>query len=132
MAGQVSRERYKDLDLDFTAHPVSGDVVQKLNKDAIKQSLKNLLRMGRFDKPFQPQINSRIKQLLFEPDTPLTKIEIKKSVTDIIGRWEPRVIMLDVAVDYNIPDNSYNITMTYNIINQPSVETVSLQLARLK
>ena len=37
MAGQVSRERYKDLDLDFTAHPVSGDVVQKLNKDSIKQ-----------------------------------------------------------------------------------------------
>ena len=88
--------------------------------------------MGKFDKPFQPQINSRIKQLLFEPDTPLTIIEIKKSVTDIIGRWEPRVNMLDVEVHYNIPDNSYNITMTYNIVNQPSVETVSLQLARLK
>ena len=40
--------------------------------------------------------------------------------------------MLDVEVHYNIPDNSYNITMTYNIVNQPSVETVSLQLARLK
>ena len=118
--------------MDFLAHPVTGDVVQKLNKDCVKQAVKNLIRMGSNDKPFQPQINSRIKTLLFEPDSPLTQIEIKKSVVDILARWEPRIQLLDVGVQYSLRDSSYNITITYQIVNQPTVDVVSLQLERLK
>ena len=65
MAGQVTKDRYKDIDLDFIAHPVTGDIVQKTNKDAIKQSLTNLIKMGPHDKPFQPNINSKVKYLYF-------------------------------------------------------------------
>ena len=36
MAGQSNTTRYKDLDLDFIAHPVTGDVVQKTNKASLK------------------------------------------------------------------------------------------------
>ena len=132
MAGQAKKERYKDLDLDFTAHPVTGDVVQKINKDAIKQAVKNLVRMGKNDKPFQPHINSKIRTMLFEPDTPLTKVEIRRSISDILKRYEPRIRLINVRVLYNVPDNSYNITIEYQIINQPTIESISLQMERLR
>ena len=132
MAGQTTRERYKDLDLDFIAHPVTGDVVQKVNKASIKQSVKNLILMGRFDKPFQPEINAKIRNLLFEPDTPLTKIEMRKSIFNILRRYEPRIKLLNVSVLFNISDNSYGITIKYQIINQPDVENLSIQMERLR
>jgi len=132
MAGQINKIRYKDLDLDFTPHPVTGDVIQKNNKAAVKQALVNLCKMGPYDKPFQPQINSRIRSMLFEPDTPLTKVEIRKAIFDIIKRYEPRVKLLNVKVHFNEPDNSYQITIQYQIINQPTVETLDLQMERLR
>ena len=36
MAGQSNKSRFKDLDMDFIAHPVTGDVVQKSNKESVK------------------------------------------------------------------------------------------------
>lgn len=132
MAGQAKQERYKDLDLDFIAHPVTGDVLQLKNKAAIKQSVRNLVMMSKFDKPFQPNINSRIRRLLFEPDTPLTKVEIRKSIYDVLSRYEPRIKLMDVGVLYNLSDNSYNITIKYQVINQPNIETLNIILERLR
>jgi phage baseplate assembly protein W len=132
MAGQTHTERYRDLDLDFIAHPVTGDIVQKVNKESIKQSVKNLVRMGRFDKPFQPHIDSKIRRLLFEPDTPLTKVELRKSIFDVLKRHEPRIILHEVQILYDMVDNSYNITLRYQILNQPNIENISIQLERLR
>jgi len=132
MAGQANTTRYKDLDLDFIAHPVTGDVVQKANKESIKQSVRNLIYMGRFDKPFQPQINSGVIGLLFEPASPLVEIELRKSINEILSSYEPRIILLNVDILNNVRTDSYNITITYQIVNQPTAETVSFQLERLR
>jgi phage baseplate assembly protein W len=131
MAGQANNERYKDLDLDFTAHPVTGDVVQKHNKEAVKQSVQNLVRMSKFDKPFRPDIDSRIYRLLFEPDTPLTPIELRKSISDVLVRHEPRISLVEIDVQRSVSDSAYNITIRYQIINTPSIEAVKIQLERL-
>ena len=132
MAGQSNKSRFKDLDMDFIAHPVTGDVVQKSNKDSIKQSVKNLIMMCSYDKPFQPHINGRVRNLLFEPDTPLTKIEMRKFIFDIIRRHEPRVKLLDVSILHNTANSSYGITIKYQIINSPQVENLSLTMERLR
>ena len=132
MAGQAKQERYKDLDLDFIAHPVTGDVLQLKNKDAIKQSVRNLIMMGKFDKPFQPRINGRVRQMLFEPDTPLTRIEMRKSIYDILSQYEPRIKLIDVGILHNVRHNSYDITIKYQVVNEPNIETISIILERLR
>jgi len=132
MAGQSNTTRFKDIDLDFLAHPVTGDVVQKTNKESIKQSLKNLVLMGRFDKPFQPELSGNIRNLLFEPDSPLTKVEMRKSIFDVVKRYEPRVNLLDVRVLHNIAENSYGVTITYQVVNSPQVEDLTLTMERLR
>ena len=35
---------YSDIDLNFLAHPVTGDVSKKYDVDAVKQSLKTLIK----------------------------------------------------------------------------------------
>jgi hypothetical protein len=49
---------YRDLDLDFTRHPFTGDVAQKNDIDSVRRSVRNLILTKRFDKPFHPEIDS--------------------------------------------------------------------------
>jgi len=132
MAGQANTTRYKDLDLDFIAHPITGDIVQKLNKDAVKQSVRNLVYMGRFDKPFQPHIDSRIRGLLFEQASPVVTVELRKVITYVLQKNEPRINLIKVDTGINANGDSYSITIHYQIINQPTIESVSFQMERLR
>ena len=130
MAGISDYNKYKDLDLDFIPHPVSGDVVQKIGADAVKRSVRNLIYMRIHEKPFQPHIHSTVRNLLFEPATPLINIQLKKSITEVLTRNEPRIQL--IAVEVQGQEESYKISIRYGIKNQPEVETVLLNLKRLR
>ena len=47
----VRKPDYSDLDLDFIAHPTTGDVVKKTGVDAIKRSVRNLILTNFYDRP---------------------------------------------------------------------------------
>lgn len=119
-----------DISNDFSAHPLTGDISVKKNADAIKQSLKNLLLMNRFDKPFDPNLNSGLREVLFEnfPD-PITQDIIEKKVQYIIGRYEPRVVLKSVEVQSLYDKNLLQIDITYSLRHDSVLEPQSLQIA---
>ena len=68
---KVTRKNdYSDLDLDFLAHPTTGDVVKKTGLDAIKRSVRNLILTNYYDKPFRPGIGSNAQKILFDNINP--------------------------------------------------------------
>lgn len=119
-----------DISNDFSAHPLTGDVAIKKDTDAIKQSLRNLLLMNRFDKPFDPNLNSGLREVLFEnfPD-PITQNIIEKKVQYIIGRYEPRVSLKSVEVQSLYDKNLLQIDITYNLRHDSAASEQSLQIA---
>jgi phage baseplate assembly protein W len=132
MGPVADHDKYKDLDLDFIPHPVSGDVVQKIGVDAVKRSVKNLIYLRAYEKPFQPHIYSNIRALLFEPSTPLIKIQLKKSIIAVLKENEPRINLASVRIGVSPDSYTYNISINYTIINRPETQTVSIQLERLR
>lgn len=58
---------FKDLSINLLLNPFTKDVSAVQNDNAIKQSIKNLVLTAPGEKPFQPNIGSRVRQLLFEP-----------------------------------------------------------------
>ena len=60
---QRSKRIYKDLNLNFTANPVTGDVATITDVNAVKRSVRNLLLTNHYDRPFHPEIGSNISQL---------------------------------------------------------------------
>lgn len=123
-------KRFRDLDLNFIAHPVTGDVVQKIGAEAVKRSVRNLVYLRAHEKPFQPQISCRIRKLLFEPDTPLVRIQLRKSITDVLTRYEPRIDLLDIKI--SSAAHAYNITIVFRIKNTPTPISTAVQLERLR
>lgn len=119
-----------DLSNDFSAHPLTGDITVKKNADAIKQSLKNLLFMNRFDKPFDANLDSGLREVLFEnfPD-PIAKDIIEKKVQYIIGRYEPRVVLRSVEVQTRYDENILQIDINYTLKHDNELPVQSLQIA---
>ena len=66
-----------DLDLDFTKHPVTKDVVRKKDVAAVKRSLKHLLLLNKYDKFFHPEVDGGIQKYLFALATAHTSMTLR-------------------------------------------------------
>jgi phage baseplate assembly protein W len=123
---------YSDIDLSFQPHPNTGDIGKKLDINAVKQSLRNILLTRYFERPFQPHFGSPIYQLLFEPLDPITAAAIKQAVERAIQNYEPRVQILRLDVFPDFDANAYSLVLYFNIIGLRDIVTFSTLLQRLR
>jgi len=121
---------FKDLSVGFTRNANTKDVAIVKNDNAIKQSVKNLILTVPGEKPFQPEIGSRISELLFEPLDPFTSDSIKQEVINTISQYEPRVRIVNVFVKANFDKNSFDVELRYQIVGLPPVESIEFVLQR--
>jgi phage baseplate assembly protein W len=123
---------FTDLDLNFLAHPVTKDVTTKVDEQAIKASIRNLILTSNYEKPFHPEIGSPIKSLLFEPATPLLPILIERAIHQTIDNYEPRVILTNVKANMSPDTNSIYVTIEFVIVNTSVPLIVDLILTRTR
>ena len=121
---------FKDLSVGFTRNANTKDVAIVKNDNAIKQAVKNLILTVPGEKPFQPEIGSRISELLFEPLDPFTSDSIKQEVINTISQYEPRVRIVNVFVKANFDKNSFDVELRYQIVGLPPVESIEFVLQR--
>ena len=128
---------YKDISLYFTKNPVTGDVTEVTDVQDIKRSVRNLVLTNRFDRPFHPEIASRVRESLFEMFTPVTLNVIRNAITEILTIYEPRVNVTDVVVsdpEYSYMDqNTLPIKIYFTLQNAPeTLEEVNVILERIR
>ncbi len=123
---------FKDLSLSFMANPTTGDIVKLFDEDAVKASIRNLVLLRNFEIPFHSEIGSQVRNLLFSPYTPLLNNLLKTSITELITKFEPRVVVLDVQVLDDSDNNAITIGILFRIINnmQPLTLTIVLERSR--
>ena len=121
---------FKDLSVGFTRNANTKDVAIVKNDNAIKQAVKNLILTVPCETPFQPEIGSRISELLFEPLDPFTSDSIKQEVINTISQYEPRVRIVNVFVKANFDKNSFDVELRYQIVGLPPVESIEFVLQR--
>lgn len=123
---------YADLDLDFTAHPLTGDVVKKYDTEAVKRSVRNLVLMNTGDKPFHPEYGSDVRKMLFEPITLTTAISIEARVKHMIEQFEPRADLINIQVIPDEINNGYEVVIEFSTINVLEPVTTSIILQRIR
>ncbi len=98
---------YNDLDLNFTAHPVTGDIVLNSGLKALETALKHLVYYNYYEKPFHPEIGTGIYGSLFEHnlDRP-SMILLKSKIISTINRYEPRAT--EIKVNIEKPESNNN------------------------
>jgi len=124
------KKSYKDLSFDFTANPQTGDVATVKDAVSVKRGIKNILLTEGFERLFQPEIGSGIKNILFEPMTPLTEQRLSDACTDAIEAWEKRATLVNIAVISEEEYNRYRVAIKFTINNSLITEEVDVFLNR--
>ena len=128
----IQKRQFRDIDMNFTAHPVTGDIAKKVGDAAIIQSLKNLLSTGKYERLMQPDIYSNLKQHLFQPLDNITASAINNEVRSVINKYEPRVSLTEVNVTPDYDGNGYACSISFFIVNSTDPITVELFLERIR
>lgn len=129
----ISRNRdYSDLDLDFIAHPITGDVVKKIGPDAVARSIRNLVMTNYYDRPFRSQIGSNAIKMLFENIGPLTAINLETAIAEVITNFEPRARLIGVKVKSDPDNNGYAAKIAFYVQNRPEPYQTTLFLERIR
>ena len=118
---------FKDLSVTFKKHPVTNDLVSVKDKVAIAQSISNLLQTNKGERPFQPELGSGLRDLLFEPLDYGSCGIMSQVVTELINNYEPRVRVQAVDCNPDYMNNGYNIELSYIIVGRED-EVVGAEL----
>ena len=118
---------YSDLDLFFSAKGVSKDISKVTDIQAVKRSVRNLVLTNHYEKPFHPEIGSGVRDILFEPMTPLTAYVITQQIEIVIENFEPRARLISVTAHPDLDRNSYECTIEFYVANTPT-ELVDLTI----
>ena len=112
--------QYTDLDLFFGRKTTSKDINKVTDIQAVKRSIRNLVLTNHYEKPFHPEIGSGVRDILFEPMTPLTAHILTRKIEDVIENFEPRARLVGVAAMPNLDRNEYECTVTFYVVNTPT------------
>ena len=125
--------QYSDLDLFFGKKSVGSDVNRVTDIQAVKRSLRNLVNLNTFEKPFHPEIAGGIREMLFEPMTPITAVVLTRKIEDVIENFEPRVRLVSVRALPDLDRNIYNVAIEFYVVNAPTeLVDLSIMLERLR
>lgn len=123
---------YKDLDLSFTPHPLTGDISPKYNADAVKRSIQHLVKTQMWDVPFDSTLHSHISDLLFELPDQLTAASIESKIRWIINRHERRAKIESIDVNVSDDESGYDVKIAYTITSLAIPEQLNLFLSRAR
>jgi len=125
--------QYTDLDLFFGKKSSNSDIRQVTDAQAVKRSLRNLVQLNTYEKPFHPEIAGGVRELLFEPMSPLVAVVIARKIEDVITNFEPRARLVSVRAFPDLDRNAYEVSVEFYIVNAPTeLVDFSIMLERLR
>ena len=127
-----SSKLFKDLNLDFQENTATKDIQKMLDVESVKRSVRNLINLNHYDKPFHPEIGSNLRGMLFENITPQMSHAIQKQIDLLIKNYEPRAKLVQISTRPQFDRNAYAATISFYVQNSPERVTVESFLERLR
>ena len=126
-ASSRNARQYTDLDLFFGKKSSNSDVQNITDVKAVKRSIRNLVLLNHYEKPFHPEIASGVRDMLFELMTPVTAQILARKIEDVINNFEPRARLVGVTAIPLLDQNIYEVSIEFYVVNQPT-ELVDLTI----
>ena len=127
-----NKSKYSDLDLFLNPHPITKDITIKLDTDAIKRSVKNIVLTNYYERPFKPSLGGGVRNLMFELNTSRRIKRFGKQLKKVIEDFEPRVSDVSVIVDDASDRNALNINIGYVVKGDASGRRVEFNVSRVR
>ena len=125
-------QKFSDIDLDFSRNLVTSDVAKVTDVVAVKRSVKNLVQTNFYERPFNPELGCGVRELLFEPFTPMTKVFLERKIEEVLINYEPRVEVQNIAVDDDQDRNRLVVDIYFYVVGVPGPQVVQTFLQRVR
>jgi phage baseplate assembly protein W len=124
--------QYKDLDLNFLIHPVRKDINKHKDEMAVINSIKNLMMTNHYERPFQPDLGSNVRRLLFENLDKITAISMDREIRQVVQNYEPRAQIKTLDILPDMDNNGFSVRMEFYIMNMTDPVTINFFLERVR
>tara|TARA_B100001778_G_scaffold49798_1_gene37012 strand:- start:1054 stop:1446 length:393 start_codon:yes stop_codon:yes gene_type:complete len=114
----ATSKAFKDIDLSFMPHPVSGDIRVLSNEEAIKRAVRNLVQTIDGERPFQSNLGTDVTRSLFDFVDYGTASVITQQIFDVLRGFESRIANTVVRVDPKPDENTFEVFISYDIVGQ--------------
>ena len=116
MANKPKSQRFKDISLSFTPHPVTKDLPILANERAIIRSVRNLVETIPTERFFNSNLGSNIRDMLFDNFSGSSVMIIEDMIRTTVRNYEPRVGDIGVEVDASPDTNTVSVKVLFDII----------------
>ena len=116
---------FKDISMSFEVNPINEDLISVKDRTAIARSIRNLVLTVPGERFFNPDLGSRVSELLFDVMDDISGATIRDEIDETITKYEPRVRLQSVLVKPNYETHEYDVTITYDIVG---IDVLSQQL----
>jgi phage baseplate assembly protein W len=129
---------YKDFDLSFKRHPVTGKLIIRKDDDAVKQAVKNIVLTNRFERPFHPEFGGDVRSSLFENFTSISQSQLEQKIFNSIENYENRVQLVSdgnssAVTAQEFPDqNGLAITIRFRNVSTLNDVTFDINLTKVR
>jgi phage baseplate assembly protein W len=120
-------QTFKDLNITFKSHPVTGDLTIKKDEADIKQSVANLLLTIKGERLFNSNIGSNLNKILFEPLDAATVTTVQKEIVSLIETYERRVDINEITTTIDYDNDGYNVELILDIVGRDDDPPVEVQ-----
>ena len=128
--------RNKDFFSDFESNleriPGREDIARRVNENAVRDSIRNLVMTDRGERLFQPDIGCDIRGSLFENIDQNTILILKENIKSTIKQYEPRCVVQDVIVNANIDRHEVFVKIIFSVINTNRNLSLTIDLSRVR
>jgi phage baseplate assembly protein W len=107
---------FKDISMSFQYNPLNNDLIAIKNETAISRSIRNIVFTLPGEKFFNENFGSSVSRVLFENVDEISASSIESQIRTSINNYEPRVSLISVTAYPDYDNNSFDVTITYNII----------------
>ena len=109
---------FKDIDLSFVPHPITKDLKILKNESAIRRSVRNIVQTIPTERFFNPILGSDVHKSLFDFVDFGTASTIQDQIEIAVNNFEPRVDNLNVFVNPSPDENTFEVTVSFDIVGQ--------------
>ena len=127
-----SKVIYSDIPISFTAHPITGNVKKSINRDAVKNSVRNIVLTNHGERFFKPKFGGNVTSKLFENASKFTEFNTARSIRIALANYEPRAEVIKVKVTANPDTNNLTVSLKFRVTNDPEPITLDVLLERIR
>ena len=114
-------QTFKDLNITFKPHPITGDLTVVTDEASIKQAIINLLLTNRGERFFDSRIGYSLSSLLFEQLDFATASLVNTEIENTLKSYEPRIRILSLSTTPNFDDNGFDIELVFEVVGREDI-----------